>query len=101
MTMIVKVEIVSTGRVLVGCAYCKGGGGVPTNYNRHNQKPCPVCGGQGKALVQCEEQTFTDCAFCKGGGGVPTNYDRHNQKPCTTCKGLGMKPVAGSWTIIS
>lgn len=97
---IVEVNIVSTGKAIVYCSFCKGGGGVPPNYSRENQKPCSVCGGQGKALVEFEEETFVECAYCKGGGGVPPNYSRENQKPCPTCSGLGIKPIAGNWKII-
>ncbi|PNR88532.1 hypothetical protein X925_05925 [Petrotoga sp. 9T1HF07.CasAA.8.2] len=97
---IVHIEIVSTGKAILSCAYCEGKGGVPSNRRREWQEPCPVCGGSGKVLVEFEEEPFVECSFCEGKGGVPPNRRREWQEPCPVCGGIGAKPIAGKWRII-
>ncbi len=97
---IVHIEVVTTGKAILKCAYCGGTGGVPRDYKPEYQKVCPVCGGTGKVLVEFEQEPFVECAYCGGTGGVPKDYKPEYQKVCPVCKGVGAKPITGSWRIL-
>jgi DnaJ-class molecular chaperone len=96
---IVKVTIAPSGEAVLTCAFCEGAGGVPSTYRREYQKPCPVCKGSGKVLVEFEREPFAQCGLCEGKGGVPSSYRREYQTPCSSCQGIGARPVAGSWRV--
>lgn len=85
---------------VVRCAFCEGKGGVPANFVRSSQTPCPVCGGAGKVLVEFEKENFVECAMCGGEGGIPPNFRRDAQKPCPSCGGLGVRPLGENWRIV-
>ena len=93
---IIIIEQLSSTEVIVECARCKGTGRIWPNNS--DSRPCWVCSGKGKLLLEVDRLPLVECARCKGTGRIwPNNSD---SKECISCGGAGCQPIAGKMKII-
>ncbi len=90
------IEQISSTEVIIKCARCEGSGRVwPGDAD---SRPCWVCAGKGKLLIEVERLPLVECARCNGSG---RKWDEDSDsKECVACGGAGCQPVAGEWRII-
>ena len=95
-TLITIIEQLSPTEVIVNCARCKGTGRVWPGDS--DSRPCWVCNGKGKLLIEIERLPLVECARCKGSGRKWAGDS--DSKECVSCGGSGCQPIAGNWKII-
>ena len=90
------IEQISSTEVIVQCARCNGSGRVWPRDS--NSKPCWVCTGKGKLLLEITRLPLVECARCKGSGRLWPGDS--NSKECQACGGAGCQPIAGGMRIV-